>query len=59
VRDASYFPDANPAFPILVLSGWTLFGLILVVVRHFRDQGRLAVEENPVDIDLVPEAVTA
>ena len=47
LRDASYFPDANPAFPILVLSGWALLGLILVVVGHFRDQGRLAVEEVP------------
>lgn len=47
LRDASYFPDANPAFPILVLSGWAVLGLILVVVGHFRDQGRLSIEEEP------------
>lgn len=54
LRDASYFPDANPAFPILVLTGWAALGLILVVVGHFRDQGRLAVEENPVDATPAP-----
>lgn len=50
LRDTSYFHDANPAFPILVLCGWAAFGLILTVVGHFRDQGRLAVEENPEDV---------
>jgi len=50
LRDTSYFPDADPAFPILVLSGWAVLGLVLVVVGHFRDQGRLAVEENPEDV---------
>lgn len=49
LRDASYFPHANPAFPILVLAGWALLGLILVAAGHFRDQGRLAVEEEPGD----------
>jgi len=49
LRDTAYFPDADASFPILVLSGWALLGLILVVAGHFRDQGRLAVEENPAD----------
>lgn len=49
LRDASYFPDANPAFPILVLAGWAVLGLVLVVAGHFRDQGRLAVEEERED----------
>lgn len=51
LRDTSYFHDANPAFPILVLCAWAIFGLILIVVGHFRDQGRLAVEENPADVE--------
>lgn len=49
LRDSSYFPDADPSFPILVLSGWAVVGLLLVVIGHFRDQGRLALEENPAD----------
>lgn len=57
LRDTSYFHDANPAFPILVLTAWAVLGLILIVVGHFRDQGRLAVEENPADVEA--EAVLA
>lgn len=49
LRDAAYFTEANWAFPLLVLVGWAVFGLILMVIGHFRDQGRLAVEENPAD----------
>ena len=47
LRDTSYFPDANVWFPILVLCGWAVVGLLLVVVGHFRDQGRLVLEEDP------------
>ncbi|WP_431278235.1 ABC transporter permease [Leifsonia poae] len=54
LRDTSYFHDANPAFPILVLCGWAVFGLILIVVGHFRDQGRMTVEENPTDVAAEP-----
>ncbi|MEL5990259.1 ABC transporter permease [Microbacterium phosphatis] len=47
LRDTSYFPDANMAFPILVLTGWAALGLILIVIGHFRDQGRAPVDEIP------------
>ncbi|WP_426625708.1 ABC transporter permease [Leifsonia sp. McL0607] len=50
LRNTSYFHDANSAFPILVLCAWAVLGLVLIVVGHFRDQGRLAVEENPADV---------
>lgn len=49
LRDAAYFPEADPSFPILVLAGWAALGLTLVIAGHFRDQGRLVVEENPED----------
>lgn len=49
LRDASYFPDANLAGPILTLVAWAVGGLILVVIGHYRDQGRFAIEENPED----------
>lgn len=38
IRDLSYFPDANTAFPWLVLAGWTLLGMIAMVAGHFRNQ---------------------
>jgi hypothetical protein len=50
LRDTSYFPDANWAFPVLVLAAWAVLGVILVVVGHFRDEGRLAVEESPAEL---------
>lgn len=46
LRDVSYFPDADVAVPILVLTGWAVLGLVLIVVGHFRDQGRLVLEES-------------
>lgn len=49
LKDAAYFPDANAAQPILTLAIWAAAGLVLVVIGHFRNQGRLAVEENPAD----------
>jgi hypothetical protein len=32
VRDASYFPSADTAFPWLVLAGWALAGVVLVLI---------------------------
>ncbi|MFT4050700.1 MAG: hypothetical protein QM677_00445 [Microbacterium sp.] len=39
LRDVSYFPSADAAFPWLVLTGWTLGGLLLSVIGHFRTAG--------------------
>lgn len=49
VRDLSYFPDADASGPILVLACWAIGGILLTAIGHFRDQGRLVVEENPAD----------
>ncbi len=38
LRDLSYFPDANPAFPWLVLAGWALVGVVAMLAGHFRNQ---------------------
>lgn len=36
VRELSYFPAADTTFPWLVLAAWTVGGLALAVVGHFR-----------------------
>lgn len=36
LRDLSYFPDANVTFPWLVLGAWSVVGLALGIVGHFR-----------------------
>jgi hypothetical protein len=46
LKDVVYFPDANPAFPILVLSCWAIVGLVLVIVGHFRDQAEVETVEE-------------
>ncbi|MCS0500180.1 hypothetical protein [Protaetiibacter mangrovi] len=48
VRDVAYFPQADATFPWLVLAGWTLGGLLLALLGHFRQAGgatRGAIEE--------------
>lgn len=39
VRDLSYFPAADATFPWLVLGAWTLGGVLLSVLGHFRTAG--------------------
>jgi hypothetical protein len=39
LRDLSYFPEADASFPWLVLGAWTVGGLLLSVVGHFRTAG--------------------
>lgn len=39
LRDLSYFPEADAAFPWLVLGAWAVGGLLLSVVGHFRTAG--------------------
>lgn len=38
IRDISYFPDADSSFSWLVLAGWTVLGLLAVVLGRFRNQ---------------------
>ena len=38
LRDLSYFPSADAAFPWLVLLGWAAVGVIAMLVGHFRNQ---------------------
>jgi hypothetical protein len=39
LRDLSYFPEADSTFPWLVLGAWTVGGLLLSIVGHFRTAG--------------------
>jgi hypothetical protein len=39
LRDLSYFPAANLAFPWLVLAGWAVLGLVFAIGGHFRERG--------------------
>jgi len=39
LRDVSYFPTADASFSWLVLGAWTVGGLLLSVVGHFRTAG--------------------
>ncbi len=40
LKDVAYFPAADLVQPILTLAIWAAAGLALVVIGHFRDQGR-------------------
>ena len=60
LRDISYFPQADATFSWLVLGAWTVGGLLLSVLGHFRTAGgaesdALAAHED----DPAPIAVTA
>jgi hypothetical protein len=46
LRDASYFPAADTAFPWLVLAGWAAAGILLALVGHIRGD-RTAIETAP------------
>jgi hypothetical protein len=39
LRELSYFPLADMAFPWLVLAGWAVLGLLLSTLGHFRNAG--------------------
>ncbi|MBT2498220.1 hypothetical protein J7E25_03855 [Agromyces sp. ISL-38] len=39
IRELSYFPSADTAFPWLVLAAWAAGGILLSVVGHFRTAG--------------------
>lgn len=39
LRDVSYFPQADASFSWLVLAAWTVGGLLLSVIGHFRTAG--------------------
>lgn len=54
VRDLSYFPAADTAFPWLVLAGWTVAGLLLSLLAHVRGPAKRARHaEAPSDGELV------
>jgi len=55
VRDLSYFPSADTAFPWLVLSAWALGGLLLAALGHFRNAKAVALETGP-EAHVEPEA---
>lgn len=38
LRDLSYFPAADAAFPWLVLLGWAAVGVVAMLAGHFRNQ---------------------
>ncbi|GAA2102246.1 hypothetical protein [Brevibacterium salitolerans] len=40
LRDASYFPGADASFPLLVLSGWAVLGLLLLCLGRLRGRAR-------------------
>lgn len=44
LRDLSYFPQASIAFPLLVLAGWSVLGLLLQLFGHFRSREVVHVE---------------
>lgn len=39
LKELSYFPDANTAFPWAVLAGWTVVGVLLTAVAVARERG--------------------
>lgn len=39
LRDLSYFPHAGLTWQILALAAWVVFGSILIMVGHYRNQG--------------------
>ncbi len=41
VRDLSYFPAADMTFPWLVLAAWAAGGILLALIGHFREAGRV------------------
>ena len=49
IRDLSYFPEANPTFPWLVLGGWAMLGLIATVAGHFRNQRDIDLDHSDLD----------
>ncbi|UOE42520.1 ABC transporter permease [Agromyces larvae] len=63
VRELSYFPNADTTFPWLVLGAWTVGGLLLSVVGHFRTAGGAepdaiaAHEDDPAVPEPLPESV--
>lgn len=39
LRDLSYFPHADLTWQALALAGWAVFGAILIMIGHYRNQG--------------------
>jgi hypothetical protein len=58
IRDASYFPQADTAFPWLVLAGWAVAGVVLGLIGHFR-QTAGATTETLIDAEEFEEREAA
>ena len=59
LRDVSYFPQADASFSWLVLAGWTVGGLLLSVIGHFRTAGGAEPDEIAAHEDDLEPAVVA
>lgn len=57
VRELSYFPDANMTFPWLALTGWTVGGIVLALIGHFRTATPTRTATGSVPV--VPQGVTS
>lgn len=57
VRELSYFPDANMTFPWLVLTGWTVGGIVLALIGHFRTATPTSTATGSVPV--VPQGITS
>lgn len=57
IRDLSYFPDADPTAPWLILAGWATLGVLLSVTGHFRS--RAPVELPAGELERMPEPAPA
>lgn len=61
VRELSYFPEADTTFPWLVLTAWTVGGLLLAAVGHFRTSvtdAPVAADDASTRADATPAART-
>ncbi|MBX3117044.1 MAG: hypothetical protein KF808_06845 [Cryobacterium sp.] len=56
LRNLSYFPSADVLFPWLVLAGWTVVGLLLSVVGHFRNSKGEAAVSAPAPVSASAES---
>ena len=54
LRSLSYFPDAATAMQWIILLCWTVGGVVLTLVGHYRDQPDMHVPEDQLEPELQP-----
>lgn len=59
LRELSYFPAADTTLPWLVLSAWTVSGILLSVAGHFRTAGGAEPDSEPAHADESRDPLTA